>query len=119
MTHAMLEERRRRRPDGTYIGRSIDVRFWPRVDMTLGPRGCWLYMGRRDRKNYGRFWYSYNIPMALAHRLSAREIRAIRAAYAKGGVTHEVLAKRYKVCRPMITMIIRGTRWKHVQEIQS
>lgn len=35
--------------------RSVASRFWPKVDKSAGPNGCWLWMAAKDPLGYGRF----------------------------------------------------------------
>lgn len=42
--------------------------FWRRVDKTSTPIGCWLWIGVRDRKGYGRLVLNYK--SYFAHRIS-------------------------------------------------
>lgn len=42
---------------GTRMGperRPLDIRFWAKVDKSEGPDGCWLWMGGRNAKGYGK-----------------------------------------------------------------
>src|ERR1019366_9352874 len=34
-----------------------DVRFWPKVDMTSGPNGCWLWTGFKQKNADGSDMY--------------------------------------------------------------
>lgn len=34
---------------------SASERFWPRVDVSTGDDGCWLWMGRLNERGYGLF----------------------------------------------------------------
>lgn len=43
-------------------------RFWRWVDRSAGPDGCWIWMGTRARRNYGRF--SYKGRTVIAHRFA-------------------------------------------------
>lgn len=46
--------------------------------------------------------------------LTTKTIQEIRAAYAKGGVTHKTLAKQFGVSASHICGIVRRTFWKHI-----
>jgi hypothetical protein len=47
-------------------------------------------------------------------KLTAEIVRAIRAEYAAGGVSQARLARKYGVTGPLIGLIVRRKRWKHV-----
>lgn len=49
-----------------------------------------------------------------AAKLTDDSVRAIRVAYAAGGITQDKLAKRYGVCRPLISHIVHYKVWKDV-----
>lgn len=51
------------RPKREYIGRSIEERFWEKVDKTSD---CWLWLGGKNGKGYGSFTED------RAHRMSWR-----------------------------------------------
>ncbi len=40
--------------------------FWKKVDIK-SHQGCWIWMGYKDKKGYGKFWF--NKQTHLAHRL--------------------------------------------------
>lgn len=46
---------------------SVEDRFWPKVDKTSSPKGCWLWTAGRCQKGYGTF---RNGKMQKAHRYS-------------------------------------------------
>lgn len=47
--------------------------FWERVDTSAGPEECWLWMGRRLPRGYGRLYhggrhtYAHRVSWELAH----------------------------------------------------
>jgi hypothetical protein len=47
-------------------------------------------------------------------RLTADKVVEIRTRYARGGVTHAILAAEYGVAEPTIGAVICGRLWKHV-----
>lgn len=47
---------------------AIQNRFWPRVDKSAGPDGCWLWIAGLGSEGYGRL--SVEGHMRYAHRLS-------------------------------------------------
>lgn len=49
-------------------------------------------------------------------KLTDDQVRAIRAAYAAGGVTQTTLSKEYGVSLMLINGIVRRTRWSHVTD---
>lgn len=46
--------------------------------------------------------------------LTADDVRAIRAEYARGGTTHRQLAEKYNVGPQCIQKVIARTHWKHI-----
>jgi len=48
-------------------------------------------------------------------KLTEKDVRSIRAAYATGNYSHADLALIYKVCRVSIRMVVIGRSWKHVK----
>lgn len=53
---------------------------------------------------------------AAAAKLTSEQVAAIRALYAPGVVTLQVLADEYGVSKPTISRIINGKRWKHLSD---
>jgi hypothetical protein len=47
-------------------------------------------------------------------KLTARDVRSIRAVYARGGVRQSDLAQQYGVTQPAIGCIVRRETWTHV-----
>ncbi len=43
-----------REESGRFSRHPIDIRFWSQVDTTAGMDGCWLWLGERNSKGYGR-----------------------------------------------------------------
>ena len=37
------------------LGRSVEERFWEKVDKSGGPYACWLWTASKNRKGYGQF----------------------------------------------------------------
>lgn len=58
-------------PGRPQIGRTLEERFWAKVDKT-GPDGCWLWTGSRQASGYGQVWISETERAALVHRVSYR-----------------------------------------------
>lgn len=54
-----------RKPRGNYNGKSINQRFWEKVEKT---ENCWIWKGISDKKGYGRIQYLSK--SWTAHRLS-------------------------------------------------
>ena len=52
-------------PSGIYQRPSVEERFWAKVNKT---DRCWLWVGGKDRKGYGRFQLNYK--SLKAHRLA-------------------------------------------------
>lgn len=46
--------------------------------------------------------------------LTSLDVVDIRTAHANGGTSYTQLAKKYRVSKTLIAMIIRGHVWKHV-----
>ncbi len=55
-----------------YCGGGREALFWSKVDKN-GPNGCWLFMGYRDKDNYGDMYYDRK--HIQSHRLSWRLLR--------------------------------------------
>lgn len=51
-----------------YRRRSLVSRFWPHVDKSAGPDGCWLWTGATNNKGYGML--NNRGKVSLAHRVS-------------------------------------------------
>lgn len=47
-------------------------------------------------------------------KLTIENVLAIREEYAEKGTCQQILAKRYGVCAPNISMIVTGKRWKNL-----
>jgi len=47
-------------------------------------------------------------------KLTNADVREIRAAHARGGVTQRALAQRFRVCGATISKVVRGMIWTHV-----
>ena len=47
-------------------------------------------------------------------KLTDAKVRAIRTAYARGGVTHRALARRHHISHQIIGRILTRKRWAHV-----
>ena len=73
------------------------------------------YAARGDqngvRKHPERFWCSDSKPSS---KLTADQVREIRARYAAGGVRQRDLAKEYRVSQSTISAIIAGRQWKYL-----
>ena len=50
------------------LGRPPKERFWEKVDKTSGQNDCWLWLGSKDRKGYGKFWMDGKV--RTAHRVA-------------------------------------------------
>jgi hypothetical protein len=46
----------------------IEERFWPKVDKTSSPNGCWIWQGKTKVSGYGQIYY--NGKFWVTHRLS-------------------------------------------------
>ena len=61
----------------------------------------------------GRIWPEAGGPITLRHRkVTAVDVVAIRAAYARNGVTQKELAVEYGIDRATVGQIVRGDAWK-------
>lgn len=49
-----------------------------------------------------------------AAKLTEEDIIAIRKEYAKGNVTHQILAERYGTSQTNIHLIVHRLKWKHI-----
>jgi DNA-binding MarR family transcriptional regulator len=47
-----------------------------------------------------------------AYKLHPSDVEAIRAAYARGGVTQVALAERHGITQSCVSRILGGSRWK-------
>lgn len=57
--------------NGTRHCTPLAQRFWPKVDMTAGPNGCWLWTAHRTPNGYGQIGAgARNRGLLYAHRVS-------------------------------------------------
>jgi hypothetical protein len=66
-----------------------------------------------DKVSAGRQARGERFPQS---KLNTTKILEIRSLYAAGGITQEMLAQRYSVSQMVISRIVRGERWRHVEE---
>ena len=50
--------------------RTLEERFWEKVDKQSSPQGCWLWIAQCDPNGYGRFYVNKHKPCVLAHRFA-------------------------------------------------
>jgi len=48
--------------------KSLEERFWDKVDKSAGSGGCWLWMASTDGYGYGQFWNAQKHAQVPAHR---------------------------------------------------
>lgn len=54
----------------TYVVTPIADRFWPKVDKTSHPNGCWIWMGSKLSAGYGTIWDYDRGQVTVAHRVA-------------------------------------------------
>lgn len=75
-----------------------------------------LFLGTQKENvadSCAKYRMHYGVSHALA-KLNDCDIRNIREQYVKGGVSQEALAKFFAVAQTLISGIVRGKRWPHV-----
>lgn len=81
------------------------------------PRHLWKGTQKQncmDREAKGRGNHAYGERHGKA-KLNTVQVRVIRSLYAKGGISQEILARRYGVLQITVSNIIRRNIWRHVQ----
>lgn len=89
-----------------------------RCDNPLCVRGDHLFLGTNalnsaDKVAKRRHRYGDSHPRAV---LDEGSVRAIRARYARGGVTQTALAAEYGVDQTIISDVVRRKTWRHVMD---
>lgn len=81
------------RPDHLFTG-----------DAVINNRDC-IAKGRGNRARGER---------VAGSKLTAEDVRSVRAMRA-GGVSHDVIAAKFGVCRASVTLLLNGATWSHVK----
>jgi hypothetical protein len=50
--------------------KTVEERFWPKVDRSAGPDGCWIWTASKNLKGYGQISSHVRNKPFLAHRVS-------------------------------------------------
>lgn len=94
--------------DGLFVCHTCDVRLCVRPDhLWLGTCADNL----QDMVAKGR---SLRGERHSQRKLTEEEVMAIRDAYGVGGVTMLAIAKRFAISRTMVSYLLSGKRWKHL-----
>lgn len=58
-----------------YTSKSLESRFWSKVEIPSNQKMCWEWKGSKDSNGYGRFYYNYR--NVSAHRLAYELLKGV------------------------------------------